>query len=181
MLTTGQSPLPREGRAIPDRVSTWWNENVAVVVRSRPGDLNSPPLITGNVLVMLLAGVENFYCMTLLFPLGSMGATFLLPMLDHWRIAKENLLTRALSTTAAWSYALYLAQIPIVLLLTRVLATLGPPSAARVLLSMGFYLVAVFTVAGAVYRLYEKPLMDLRDRFPIRLPARPKATGAAAR
>ncbi|MDP2673810.1 MAG: hypothetical protein Q8Q00_02765 [Dehalococcoidia bacterium] len=43
-LTIGQSPLPREGRTVPDHVSTWWNENVAVVVRSRPGDLNSDAL-----------------------------------------------------------------------------------------------------------------------------------------
>jgi hypothetical protein len=33
-LTIGQSPVSKDGRAVPDHVSTWWNENIVVLVRS---------------------------------------------------------------------------------------------------------------------------------------------------
>ena len=43
-LAVGQSPAPKEGRAVPDHISTWWNENVVVVVRSSVGAIGSDAL-----------------------------------------------------------------------------------------------------------------------------------------
>ncbi|MCH7999075.1 MAG: PD40 domain-containing protein [Chloroflexi bacterium] len=43
-LTLGEAPLPKDGRAVPDHISTWWNENVVVVVRASVGDIASDAL-----------------------------------------------------------------------------------------------------------------------------------------
>ncbi len=43
-LAVGQSPAPKEGRAVPDHISTWWNENIVVVVRSSVGAIGSGAL-----------------------------------------------------------------------------------------------------------------------------------------
>jgi dipeptidyl aminopeptidase/acylaminoacyl peptidase len=43
-LTVGESPMPKEGRAVPDHTSIWWNENIVVVVRSSVGALSSDAL-----------------------------------------------------------------------------------------------------------------------------------------
>lgn len=43
-LTIGQSPAPKEGREVPDHISTWWNENIAVVVHARVGGIGSDAL-----------------------------------------------------------------------------------------------------------------------------------------
>ena len=43
-LTVGESPMPKEGRAVPDYISTWWNENIVVVVRSSVGAIGSDAL-----------------------------------------------------------------------------------------------------------------------------------------
>ncbi len=43
-LTVGESPVPREGRILPDHISTWWNENGAVVVRATVDDRASDAL-----------------------------------------------------------------------------------------------------------------------------------------
>jgi Tol biopolymer transport system component len=44
LLTVGTSPVPKEGRSLPDYISAWWNENVAVVVRITAGDMASDAL-----------------------------------------------------------------------------------------------------------------------------------------
>ena len=43
-LTPGEAPAAKLGRNLPEHVSTWWNENVVVVVISRSGDLGADAL-----------------------------------------------------------------------------------------------------------------------------------------
>ena len=43
-LTVGESPVPKEGRVLPDHISTWWNENIAVVVHACVGGIGSDVL-----------------------------------------------------------------------------------------------------------------------------------------
>jgi hypothetical protein len=43
-LTVGESPVPKEGRVLPGHISTWWNDNVAVVARTSVGDIASDAL-----------------------------------------------------------------------------------------------------------------------------------------
>lgn len=44
LLTVGESPVPKDGRVLPGHVSTWWNENVAVVVRATVGAIGGDAL-----------------------------------------------------------------------------------------------------------------------------------------
>lgn len=43
-LTPGEAPLPKPGRDLPDRTSTWWNQNVIAVVRSRLAEISADAL-----------------------------------------------------------------------------------------------------------------------------------------
>ena len=43
-LTPGEAPLPRAGRDLPDHTSTWWNQNVIVMVRSHFGAIGADAL-----------------------------------------------------------------------------------------------------------------------------------------
>ncbi len=43
-LTPGEAPTAKLGRNLPEHVSTWWNENVVVVVISRSGDIDTDVL-----------------------------------------------------------------------------------------------------------------------------------------
>ncbi len=43
-LTVGESPMPKDGRAAPDHVSIWWNENIVIVVRSSVGAISNDAL-----------------------------------------------------------------------------------------------------------------------------------------
>lgn len=44
VLTVGESPMPKEGRAVPDQTAIWWNENIVVIVRSSVGGLGRDAL-----------------------------------------------------------------------------------------------------------------------------------------
>ena len=43
-LVPGQTPTAKAGRIPPEHISTWWNENIVVVVHSTSGDIGSEAL-----------------------------------------------------------------------------------------------------------------------------------------
>ena len=88
----------------------------------------------------------------------SLGGAFLLPFLDQWSIAPRW--GRPIIKLSLWSYSLYLVNMPIHEVLTRLLPAAGASACA--ILFVGLSLV----VARINYRLFEKPIMDLRDDWP---------------
>jgi peptidoglycan/LPS O-acetylase OafA/YrhL len=110
-----------------------------------------PFVLPGDSLVLHTAG----------FPLTSLGAALLLPMLDRWRAAGGPSAV-AIVKISIWSYSLYLVNLPLHAVLNRLY-----PHASPFLLA-GAFLVFSTTIAAFVYRLYEKPIMDLRERILLR-------------
>ncbi len=71
-LTVGESPIPKEGRAVPDHTAIWWNENIVVVVRSSVGGLGRDALDAFLALgeTPARAGAASTACLDIMAPQG---------------------------------------------------------------------------------------------------------------
>jgi peptidoglycan/LPS O-acetylase OafA/YrhL len=111
---------------------------------------------------------DYFFARTFMFNATSFAVVAFLPALDAWRSAGGPLAawTRRISL---WSYSLYLCQLPVLEVLK---AGFGDPR--KLGLEMGEFKIAAVSaafvvlsiaVAAFTYRFFEKPAMDLRERF----------------
>ena len=100
-----------------------------------------------------------------LWPTMAIGFALLLPQFARLQ-AGESWLARATSWVAKTSYALYLCHGLVLLAVTR---WLGPRTEFGLQRHTSLWSLTALTlsllVAGLVYRFFEKPMMDLRDRF----------------
>jgi len=110
----------------------------------------------------------SLFSRTLLFTLASLSVFCFLPWLDSWESA-EGPAARAVRNISLWSYSLYLCNIPVQHVLTKVF---GDPRLAGAPLSLmkPQALAAAFVglsilLSALCYRYFEKPAMNLRDRF----------------
>lgn len=99
-----------------------------------------------------------------LWPMTSMGFALLLPAFSGIP-RTSGIVSQGISWVAKVSYALYLCHGLVILALGR---WFGPKSAYPLPKHTFWWCVAAwvgsFVVAGVVYRWFEKPMMDLRDR-----------------
>jgi peptidoglycan/LPS O-acetylase OafA/YrhL len=105
-----------------------------------------------------------------LLPLTSLGAMFLLPLLDNWKKGGRG--AGIVFKISFWSFALYLANLPVRYVLQRIAP--GTPDLLRAFL----FLFLSVLIAELVFTFYEKPIMDLRDRSPFR-PRQPASASMA--
>jgi len=109
---------------------------------------------------------EALFDHVIFFCLLAFGFACLLPACSVWSASSETRSVLTVRLVARWSYAWYLIH-------PRVIGVLG--AAARSSLASPWAAGAVcaacwivsFGAAGVVYRCYEKPIMDLRDRWPV--------------
>ena len=90
----------------------------------------------------------------------SLGASLLLPLLDSWRAVP--IWGSAVGRLSLWAYALYLGNLPVYRLIRHFSPFESP--IGNILL----FLFASVLVAEFVFTFYEKPLMDLLDRWAFR-------------
>lgn len=95
-------------------------------------------------------------------PLASIAFGCFLPALSHWSV-KENWLTAAVTFIAVISYAMYLLHYGVVLQLLKYFAYSGG-LLSQVYVLVVLYFVLTFLLGYLLYRYYEKPCTDLRDR-----------------
>jgi peptidoglycan/LPS O-acetylase OafA/YrhL len=109
-----------------------------------------------------------------LWPITSIGFAFLLPACSQ--IANRwGRCGRVVSWVAMVSYAVYLCHGLVLLTLGRWFGTKSAmPLPKHSLLWCAAAWIITFAVAGIVYRWFERPIMDLRDRF-----EHPRVDGAA--
>ncbi len=91
------------------------------------------------------------------FPLSSLGAMLLLPLLDNWKTG--GLGSGVIVRISLWSYSLYLAHLRVRTLILHFGERLSPWIACALFLFFSV-LLAEFT-----YSFFEKPIMDMRDRW----------------
>jgi len=118
-------------------------------------------------LYIIEVGLNDWFAKTLLFSVISLGASFLLPFCDQWRVSKENIITHSFRQTALWSYSLYLCHLSVLLIVESVFPLLDRQAIPLSIAAWFAFYILSFAIAGFLYRYFEKPIMDLRERFPI--------------
>lgn len=82
-----------------------------------------------------------------------------LPFLSTLQSVKFG--TELFTNTSKWSYALYLVHLPLLYVMH---GNFRVEDACDVLIFSAIYLAIAFALSACIYRYFEKPLMDLRDR-----------------
>ncbi|MEI6021690.1 MAG: acyltransferase [Bacteroidota bacterium] len=122
-----------------------------------------PALFVGlSLMIYLFRFGENYhpnFYKTYYGSLEALSILLLLPFLNA--LTTEKIQFRPFRFTAKISYAMYLVNLPLILLLKPYLEKLAPQFNLPVFL--GLWLL-IYCVAYCWYRFFEKPVMDLRDR-----------------
>lgn len=133
------------------------------------------PLIIFGLLIVtvswswvLIRGVDaDFFGKTFLFSCTSLGFACLLPALDQWKLQHETIASTTTRLIALWSYSLYLCNLlvaQIFMLINEKIS--GIPFSIGILFFAAFFVIS-FAVSAMVYSFFEKPILDLRNRFSI--------------
>lgn len=108
---------------------------------------------------------SSFFAKTFLFSLVSLGFACMLPVCDQWQVSKENLLTRSFRLVALWSYSLYLCNLLVIGVFLFIQKRIhNPPALLDIAFFVLFYVVCM-VISSIVYTYFEKPIMDLREKF----------------
>jgi peptidoglycan/LPS O-acetylase OafA/YrhL len=104
------------------------------------------------------------------FTLSGVSFALMLPACSQYQgTAMPTALRTSIQRLAMWSFALYLAHLPAIRVLTELLA-LPRSTWAQALSLVAVYLVLSVATAAIVYRYFEEPILAWRDR---RIPANP--------
>lgn len=94
------------------------------------------------------------------FSAGPLGAMLVLPRMDSWRAVPRG--GTIVVRFSLWAYSLYLVNLPVRKILQHFFQDLSP------VVACSLFLFLCFVIAELVYSFFEKPAMDLRDRWPFR-------------
>jgi peptidoglycan/LPS O-acetylase OafA/YrhL len=125
-----------------------------------------PAFVTGLILLVASALTQArfpnlFFTQTFSFLPPAIGAALLLPMADSLKSCK-GWIGRYVTHISLISYSMYLVNYGLVV---QVLFKHFPPHGiADALLKYGVYWVVVISASTLLYKYFEKPVMDLRDR-----------------
>jgi peptidoglycan/LPS O-acetylase OafA/YrhL len=110
----------------------------------------------------------SLFARTWMFNATSFAVFAFLPALDAWGSAR-GWIAEATRRISLWSYSLYLCQLPVLELLK---AGFGDPrhlglamGAPRILALAVAFVALSIGLSALTYRFFEKPAMDLRERF----------------
>ncbi len=144
---------------------------IVLVRRFRPG-LRTSALIAACGLVGTALSVwiclawardTSFFARTFLFNLIPLSFAAFLPIAAHWkRCGLPRLAELAVTKLALWSYALYVSHLGLLRLLLGTFGWKGATPFECLGQALAFAALAI-VLAALVYRLYERPLLQLRD------------------
>ncbi|MFT5752144.1 MAG: peptidoglycan/LPS O-acetylase OafA/YrhL [Dokdonia sp.] len=127
----------------------------------------------GGVFFLLLQGLMSVYQLTsdrspwlwnvFYLPIMSIIYAMFLPVLSQWK-EKPRFLGKTITGVSLISYAVYLLHYGILLQTMRWLWPIETMSGLMRVAYILVYLIFVFGVSYIWYRLFEKPMMDLRDK-----------------
>ncbi|MGH8172091.1 MAG: acyltransferase family protein [Rhodanobacteraceae bacterium] len=105
----------------------------------------------------------SFFARTLLFNLISISFAALLPIGALWRNSGlPTFLDGSVRKLALWSYALYVSHLALLRVLVPVFGWKGTTPLECAVQAVGFCVLAI-ALAALVHRIYEAPLLRLRD------------------
>lgn len=113
----------------------------------------------------LAFGDDSYFARSFRFTLVSLGFALLLPWASAWKLAGENFGSTAVRRIALWSYGIYLAHLPVFLLVTRSgLGADAPLSLTTALLSFALQIGGALLLSALLYRFFEAPCTRLREK-----------------
>ncbi len=111
---------------------------------------------------------SSFFARTFFFTITSLSVLCFLPALDAWRKA-SGFGAEAVRSVSLWSYSLYLCHLPVHHVLV---SAFGDPEvlgtalgSGRILALATAFVVLSLVVSALNYRYFERPAMNLRERF----------------
>jgi peptidoglycan/LPS O-acetylase OafA/YrhL len=104
---------------------------------------------------------NNFFAKTYYFSLVSLAAALLLPLADQTRTF-SSMTGKALTHISIISYSMYLINLGLVAMVIE--NNFMPESAAGAMFWYIIYWATVIVGSTLLYKFFEKPVMDLRDR-----------------
>lgn len=129
--------------------------------------------IVGLLLFLFLQGIMSVYQLTsdkspwlwnvFFLPIMSVIYASFLPVLSQWK-ERPKFLGRTLTVISLISYAIYLLHYGIILQAMRWLWPIEMMTSTVRVVYTCIYLILVFGLSYGWYRLFEKPMMDLRDK-----------------
>lgn len=108
---------------------------------------------------------SNAIISAIFFPLSCIGFMFLLPTLSTWRSNSGSSIVKIITCISAWAYSLYLIHVPL-LEVVKILANKFPSIYSfpiNVLIFFTWLLTSIF-LSFIIYKLFEQPMMNLRDK-----------------
>lgn len=99
----------------------------------------------------------------LYLPLSSIAVALFLPILSLWK-TEVSFIQKPIEFISKISYSVYLLHYSLILYLMKYNMDTISFSKTERLLFTGIYLLIVFIFSALLYRYYEKPMMDLRDK-----------------
>lgn len=152
-------------------LAAWLNQYYRIKWLSRKRTF----LVFGLVLLMVPVLLESVFGKNMLYDayfsltLTSVGTFLLLPALSELRTGKGYMF-RFLTFVSIISYSMYLVnfslvQLTIIPSMTGLLVSISKNHLIISLMRYGLYWILTFGLSYLLYRYYEKPVMQLRERF----------------
>lgn len=111
----------------------------------------------------LLIGNYSFFWNVFYLPFITVSISFFLPLLSDWKQTNE-VFVKPILFISTISYSIYLLHYSIILQLLKKWIFIEPQNTIGLSLFTILYLVLTIFLSYFLYRFYEKPIMDLRDK-----------------
>ncbi len=108
---------------------------------------------------------DSFFAQTFRFNLVSLGFALLLPAASRWTLRQETFWSRPVRRIALWSYAMYLVHQPLIHLVQRYGFQNAPKSLLAAIASFATQLALTIAISALIFRFYEFPFTQLREKF----------------
>lgn len=96
-------------------------------------------------------------------PLMSVGVACFLPFLSEWKEEKV-LFQKPVTFISLISYSIYLLHYSVILFLMKQYITIDKHNNIHLITFLSFYILITILLSYFLYRFYEKPMMNLRDK-----------------
>lgn len=111
----------------------------------------------------LLITIQPLFWNVLYLPLLSIAVACFLPLLSHWRTS-PSFIGKPITYISIISYSIYLLHYSVVLQLMKYSFPMDVQNRLGLYFFTLVYLLITLVLSAILYRFYEKPMMDLRDK-----------------
>jgi len=112
----------------------------------------------------LLIAIQPLFWNVIYLPLLSIAVASFLPFLSEWKV-ETSIIGKPIAFISIISYSIYLLHYSIILQLMKYYYPMDLHNRIGLYLFTLVYIVITFVFSYLLYRFYEKPIMDLRDKI----------------